>query len=384
MFEFDLIQCGLIILGLMTAGEVISRKLKAAVPSILVSSVFFLLLFWCNIIPQDLIAASGFTHLSTIAMMFIVLSMGLSINPQELLKNWRVAALAAFSYIGQTAVLLFVITLLFDRNTAIGSIPGGAAVSFIVQEHARELGLTHIVVQSVLLVAVQGLVACPIASVMLRLEIRALKKTQVSFDSSSTLPNTPAHCSSVPKNASGSPYLSLLRLYLAAWAASRLELLTGISCYVYCLALGVLLSQIGLLPKDDLDHSQSRGFLNLLMMTSIMNGFSNATPELFLELLKPLIGILLIDILSIFLLSLVFGKLFHFSKPMAFALCLNVMIGFPLNLMIAQDLIDYLAESSKEHEFLCQHIATKMVIAGFTSVTFLSTIGAGLLVTFLQ
>lgn len=384
MFEFDLIQCGLIILGLMTAGEVISHKLKAAVPSILVSSVLFLLLFWCNLIPQDLIAASGFTHLSTIAMMFIVLSMGLSIDPKELLANWRVAALAAFSYIGQTGVLLLVITFLFDRNTAIGSIPGGAAVSFIVQEHARELGLTYIVVQSVLLVAVQGLVACPIVSAMLRLEIRTLKKTKISFGFSSALPNTPSDCSSVPQNTSGSPYLSLLRLYLAAWAASRLELLTGISCYVYCLALGVLLGQIGLLPKDELDCSQSRGFLNLLMMTSIMNGFSNATPELFAALLKPLSCILLVDILSIFLLSLILGRILKFSKPIAFAVCLNVMIGFPLNLMIAQDLIDYLAESAEEHTFLHQQIAVKMVIAGFTSVTFLSTIGAGLLVTFLQ
>lgn len=384
MFTFDLLQCGLVILCLMVIGERISRRLKAAVPSILVSSVLFLLLFWCGIIPQDLIAASGFTHLSSVAMMFIVLSMGLSINPKELMDNWRTAALAAVSYLGQTCILFLVISFLFDRNTAVGSLPGGAAVSFIIQERAHELGLTHIVVQSVLLVAVQGLVACPIASVMLRREIKHLKKTQPKLASVSASNDASASNTKPSKFASGTPYQSLLRLYLTAWAASRLEQLTGISCYVYCLALGVLLGQISLLPKDELDRSQSRGFLNLLMMTSIMNGFSNATPELFLELLKPLCCILLVDVLSILLLSLLFGRFLKFSKPMGFAVCLNVMIGFPLNLMIAQDLIEYLAESDQERELLHQQIAAKMVIAGFTSVTFLSTIGAGLLVTLLQ
>lgn len=102
MFEFDLIQYGLIVLCLMVAGEVISHKLKAIVPSLLVSSVLFILLVWCKIIPTDLIKTSGLTHLIAIAMMFIIIGMGLSLNLKELLANWRVVALAALSYLGQT------------------------------------------------------------------------------------------------------------------------------------------------------------------------------------------------------------------------------------------------------------------------------------------
>ena len=69
---------------------------------------------------------------------------------------------------------------------------------------------------------------------------------------------------------------------------------------------------------------------------------------------------------------------------MRFAICLNVMVGFPLNLMLAQDIIDFLADTDEQKELLNRQVGTKMVIAGFTSVTFLSTVGAGLLVNLMK
>ena len=42
MFEFDMIQCGLIVLCLMVAGEVISHRLQAIVPAILASALLYL------------------------------------------------------------------------------------------------------------------------------------------------------------------------------------------------------------------------------------------------------------------------------------------------------------------------------------------------------
>lgn len=429
MFDFDLIQCGLIVLVLMASGEFIFHKMKAVLPAILASALLFLALLWSGILPATIIEDSGLLHLSMIAMMFTIIGMGVSTNPRELLANWRVVVLAAISYIGQTILLVLIISLIFDRNTAIGGLPGGAAVALIVQERARELGLEHIVVQSVLLVSVQGLVACPIISWMLRKEIRWMKKRSISAEFSSecrvfgfptksvqpegsnTVTQSDMHeisndtvkdgrsgilasitsyirlktsCGTVQSACGTSFYLSLLRLYLVAWLASRLEQLTGISRYVYCLLLGVLLGNAGLLPKDEMTRSKSQGLISLMMMVTILNGFAGATPQMFLELLRPLVCILLADVLGIALVTGIFGKLLHFSRPMSLSIGLNVMVGFPLNLMLAQDLIEFLAETPEEKQALNEQIAAKMVIAGFTSVTFLSTIGAGMLVRFLQ
>ena len=161
-------------------------------------------------------------------------------------------------------------------------------------------------------------------------------------------------------------------------------MLTGVSRYVFCLFLGIMLCKIGFFAKDEMDKSKSHGLLSLMMMTMVLEGFSSSTPDMFLSLLGPLCCILIVDVIVIFFLSQIIGHFFRFSKPMRFAICLNVMVGFPLNLMLAQDIIEFLAQTEEEKKTLNQQIGTKMVIAGFTSVTFLSTIGAGLLVQLMR
>lgn len=381
MFEFDLIQCGLIVLCMMVAGEVLSHRLKAIVPAILISALLYLALLWCKILPPTLIQDSGLTRLTTIAIMFTIIGMGTSTNPKDLLDNWRVVALAATSYIGQTIITLFVIGSLFNRNLAIGSLPGGAAVALIVQERAKTLGYEQIVLLSVLLLATQSLIACPLVSIMLRKEITRFQKSGNLITGLKNVQETVLD-KRTPKEES--PYRALLRLFITAWIASRLELFTGISKYVFCLILGVFLTKSNFLHKDEMDRSKSRGLISLMMMTMVLDGFSIATPQMFIELFTPLACIFIVEVISIFFLSVWFGKFFGFSKEMSFSICLNVMIGFPLNLMLAQDIIDFLVKNPAEKEALNQQIATKMVIGGFTSVTFLSTVTAGLLVSFMN
>ena len=120
-----------------------------------------------------------------------------------------------------------------------------------------------------------------------------------------------------------------------------------------------------------------------MMMTMVLNGFANTTPQMIVNLLFPLSCVLLADVFSVLLITSIFGKLLHFSQPMSFSIGLNVTIGFPLNLMLSQDLIAAMVKDPDQQSFLHKEIAQRMVIAGFTSVTFLSTVGAGLLVKFM-
>ena len=230
MFEFDMIQCGLIVLCLMVAGEVISHRLQAIVPATLASALLYLALLWCKILPADLIQDSGLTHLTTIAIMFTIIGMGASTNPKDLLDNWRVVALAAISYIGQTLITLLIISILFDQNMAVGSLPGGAAVALIVQERAKALGYENIILLSVLLLAVQSLIACPLASMMLRREVARFQKNGIHSARSDTAAVVSTEIKPQKEEA---PYWALLRFFVVAWIASRLELITGISKYVF-------------------------------------------------------------------------------------------------------------------------------------------------------
>ena len=48
------------------------------------------------------------------------------------------------------------------------------------------------------------------------------------------------------------------------------------------------------------------------------------------------------------------------------------MVGFPVNLMLSQDMINFLTDNEQERSYLMEQIGNRMVLAGFTSTTFLS------------
>ena len=382
MFEFDMIQCGLVVLFLMVVGEIVSHRMKAAIPAILVSALLYMGAVWAGIVPNTLVRTSGLTTLTGISMMFVILNMGASINLKELMANWKVVALAAISYFCQIFTTIVVISLLFNRNMAIGCLPGGASVALMVQERARNLGYDEVILLSAMLISVKGLVSCPLASFFVKKEVKRRLKEGIEIKKDDEWENSLQLESSGIKTESS--FAALLRFFLAAWLASRLEMLTGVSRYVFCLVLGVLLTQMGFLYKNIMDQTKSHGMLMLMMMTMVLEGCATSTPELFAKMMIPVICVLVVEVLSIALNSCLFRRFFGFSKEMSFLICLNVMVGFPLNMMLAQDIIGFLVKDPEEQSVLNAEIATRMVIAGFTSVTFLSTVTMGVLVGFIR
>ena len=396
MFDFDIVQSGLVILVLMAVGEVLSKKMKAILPAILVSGVIYLALIWAGILPADIVSTSGFTGLITIAMSMIIIGMGASTNFAELKANIRVVAISAIVFIIQTVVILVVITLVYDKNMALGSLPGGSNVALIIQARARELGYENIVVLSVLMISFKGLVSSPIVSIMISREVTNLLKEPELLRA-----DAPAADNIIPESSparSGflgrlfckgpcpkdeSFYVTLIRIYIVAWIAGALEKVTGLSRFVYCLLLGVVFVELGFLHKDDLERTGINKFLTLLLMSTVMSGFSNATPQMIAELAGPLVIVMASNVVSITLSSALLSRAFGFSKEMAIAFGFQGMMGFPLNLVISQDVIASLTDDKELADALNSRISTKVILAGFTSTTVLSVIIAGILIGFM-
>ena len=156
-------------------------------------------------------------------------------------------------------------------------------------------------------------------------------------------------------------------------------MVTGLSRYILCLLLGVLLSCLGLLGRNELDASKSGGFLFFLMMCTVISGFSAATPRMFAQMLPPLLLVLAVQTVCVLLVSTAAGRLLGLSPSMSRALSLNTMVGFPMNMLISQEVIEALTEDPGRREFLMGQIASRMVIGGMISTTVLSTAAAGLL-----
>ncbi len=373
MFSFDLIQSGLVIAALFVAGEWISRLFKGIVPSFLAAGVLFAALLWSGLLPRDLVDRVGMNSLVSLAIMFVILNMGSTTNFKELAKSWRVVLLSALAYLFELAMVFLVFGGIFGRNLAVAAMPGGSPVAFMVQQRARSLGYDDCIVLSVLLLSMQGVVGCPIVSLLVRREASRLLAAGLPAAQET------AARSDAPREKE-STYLALLKLYAGAWVAQRLSAWTGISPYVLCLLLGVVLLELGFFRRNQLSGAEASGFFFFVMMSVVLGGFSAATPRMLLRMLPALLFVLALDVASITLSSLVLGRLLGFSRPMSVALGFNIVIGFPPNMMISQEIIGYLTDDPDERAALMEQIANKMVIAGFTSTTFLANIMAGLLV----
>lgn len=396
MFQPDIILSGLIVIALLAAGEVLAAKIKSFLPSILISALLYLILFWTGVLPADLMERSGFTSLVTVAISLIIISMGSSTDFENLRENAKTVGLAASIFVIHVSSVLAVMWLIYDKNTALGCLPGGSNVSLIIQGRARELGYQNIVVLSALLFSFKALVSCPLVALLIRREVKALLRDGTVEEA----PQVPKPSSSAPATGSKNSFLSrvfykgpcredesfiitLLRLYAVAFVAGLLEKLTGLSRYVFCLILGILLGEAGFLHKDDLQRTGVSNFLMVMLMATVMSGFSMSSPAMLAELAVPLVIVLATEALSIFLASLVLRKLFGFSKPMAAAIGYQGMMGFPTNMIISRDVINALTDDEALREKLDESISTKLVLAGFTNTTILSVLVAGILINFM-
>lgn len=370
--NFDTLQSGLTILLLLTAGELLGRLLRGIIPGILLAGLLFVAGCWSGLLPRELAELAGATELIPVAILMTIVSMGASMSLRQFAANWRVVAVAVVTYLGQLAAIFLVIGTLYGKNMALGAIPGGMAAALIVQERAGALGYSEIVVLSVLLLTTQALVGCPVAAACIRRETRRLRaapSAAVSVGEAET-----------PKPRAGDvQYGSLLRLYAAAWLASRLELLTGLSRYVLALLLGLLLAQLGILAKNELAASKSDGFLFFLLMCSVIASFGSAEPDMLGRMLPTLLLTLAASAAGALLTSFLTGKLVGLSAPMSMALGMNVMIGFPMNMLISREVIEGMTEDAAERQTLMEQVSSRMVLGGMVTTTFLATAAAGLL-----
>jgi hypothetical protein len=68
---------------------------------------------------------------------------------------------------------------------------------------------------------------------------------------------------------------------------------------------------------------------------------------------------------------------------MAFSVALTALYGFPPNYILTEEAANALAETPEEKEYLMDQMLPKMLVGGFTTVTIVSVLVAGIFVGFL-
>jgi len=390
-----------ILVAILFIGEFVSTRTKALIPSVFVCAVLFLLGYW-TFFPKDIVSRAGVPLATAVLLMYLlIVNMGTLLSVRELINQWKTVLISLSSIVGVVAICFAVGSIFFDLNTIIVAIPpsvGGVVSSAIMAEGAVNNGLDNLAVFAVLIYVMQGFVGYPMTSFVLKREGRRVlekyrngqwgeepsdENQQEGTDNKDDFPQL---FKTMPKVYNTS-YFQLFRIAfigLLAYCASELiKPLITIHPLVICLLFGVIAKSIGFLEKHPLQKANAFGFAIMGLMLFIFDTLKRATPEMLVDLMMPLLVFIFFASVGMYIFSTIAGYFLKVSKNMAFAVALTAMYGFPADYVITVEVINLLTTDRKEREVLTSHMLGPMLVGGFVSVTIVSVVLAGFMVSML-
>ena len=147
--------------------------------------------------------------------------------------------------------------------------------------------------------------------------------------------------------------------------------------------MGVILSEIGFLDRSPLIKSQVFGFSMVVIIGYVVvAGIGGTTPDVVLSSLIPTVGVIVIGTIGLAVRAMIAGKLLGFRKEMAISVALTALYGYPGTYILSQESVKAVSDDETEKEYLRSRIEPKMIVGGFTTVTFASVFVASILVKF--
>lgn len=404
----SLILCFFIILLILAVGDIVSTRTKAFVPSVFVAALLFVLGFWYGWFPLDIVEKAGLANpLATIAMYIIIVHMGTLMSVRELCAEWKTITIAAAGLAGMVLFLVGIARFIIGWDAvAIGTPPlsGGLVAAIMMTEAAAKKGLVDLSVLATVVYVVQGFVGYPLTAICLKIEGKRLlegfrsgkdsaasdaPKAEIKTARKTLIPPLPE------KYQTTFTHLALIGLvgYLSDLSAVHfkqflISINPAYSVYalhplVICLLYGALAAEIGLIERKPLVKSGSFGFVITVIMAFVMGLLNRATPDMMLKILFPLTVIIVVGVAGLLAGAILLGKLLGYTKPMAMAVALTALYGFPPNYILTDEASKALAEKKEEYDFLMDRMLPKMLVGGFITVTITSVLLAGIFINLL-
>ena len=383
----SLIVAFILILATLAIGEIVSIRTKAIIPSVFVTALLFLVGYW-TIFPANILEVAGFgPSIIQVSMFLLITHMGTMISVKELIAQWKTFAISIIGICGICFGTLVLGKLFFPWDMLVVATPpltGGVVASVIMSQAATAKGLPTLAVLAVGMYVMQGFAGYPLTAITLSIEGKRLlkkfrngeiQKREVNSEEGEKKTLLPQ----LPKKYQ-TTYILVLKLGILVQTSIFLTNLMNkaVSEFVICLVVGAIAAEIGFIERRPLNLSGTFGFFMTGLMAFIFGGLAKATPEMIKELIIPFIGIIGFGVAGLVIFSIIAAKIFKESIPMAIAISLNALYGFPVNYTLTNDAAMALGKTGEEVDFLTGEMLPKMLIGGFASVTIVSVIIAGI------
>jgi MFS family permease len=369
-----------IIMLIWTVSEFISKKTKSFLSSLLMASLIFLIGFMTNLFPKDLLTSSSLLALGTTIVGLVIVHIGTMISIAEFKQQWKTFLIGVSAIIGITAALILVAPLFESRNyaiAAIGAVTGGTVSIIIVQEAALALGLASVAVLPILISAFQGLVGFPLTAIILKKEAKRLQieYRAGNFNVEKTEEPREEQKGKLPaafQTTPGTLFVVGAIVLISMWVSN---VTSGIvNTFIAALLFGIILRALGILNHNILEGIDAYSFMMLALLLVIFGPLSTVSIQDLIELLGPLMISLIIGVGGGILFAVVVGKILGYSIPMAIAVALTCLFGFPGTLILSQEAAKSVGKNEEETKFIEGQILPKMIVAGFSTVTITSVL----------
>ena len=332
----------------------------------------------------------------------LLFAMGSMINLRQFMDEWRTVVTCWF---GMLAVIIGVsLTIpIIGKEMALSAIPvvnGALPATQIMTEAATKAGYPLAAALAAITFAVQKFVGTPFASSASLRYAQGLIGEYRKAKSSGTLDEFMAAAgksenrNSEAKTASKritlaekfdgfySSNVCILLAVVGGLLSVWLGELTHINYAILGLVLGVIFTQLGVVPKNLLQKAQASGFINMVVFAAIIPALANISISALIDLILPLVVVFAVSVLSIFVMMKVLPvwKILG-DKSMAFGVGFCQMLGFPSTYLISVEVCNAVAEDEDEKAFLMSRVMPRLVVGGMAAMVSILVAGvmAGML-----
>lgn len=154
---------------------------------------------------------------------------------------------------------------------------------------------------------------------------------------------------------------------------------------IFALILGFFGSLCGFLEPNILAKAKCDGFCFTFLLAYLFSLFSAVTPALFITYFVQIFILCLIVTFGMAITAWLCSKVLkgEFTFDMCMGISLTCYHGFPVNVALTKEAIDAVISDEEKRAVITSHMLPKMLVGGFTSVTFVSVALANIISPFL-
>ena len=380
-----------VIFVVFAAGDMISAKTKAIVSMLLVASVVFLVGFWTGVFPTTMFADSTLLSMAGLLVTMLLVHLGTTIKLRDFGAQWRTVIISAVACIAISAAVYFIGQLIIDRGFALVGAPilsGGVVATLQMQEMAQKADLPQLAVFATLVMCAQGFVGFPVASLCLKSEAKRIKAQLDAGELSVASQDAEKAAAASRKKLIpalpakyNTPNVVLAKVVLVALLSVFVSSLfhDAVNKLVWCLIFGVLCKELGFLDEDALGKANATGIVMPIITLSIFTNLASATPEMVVSMVVPLLVVIAIGTVAFAVVSILIGKIFHYSWQMSVAIGSSCLFGFPGTVIISNEVSESTGTTPEEKAYINAQIMPKMLVAGMVTVSITSVLVAGVM-----